>query len=295
MSGNSYWYFGLGAASIILLLCTYLKSNTHRSLLLFLGMVGVGYIIEFVIYILLGSYHYEPNIIRWDAYYDSNMGAIASNLLCLPAIATLIAVFQLRLIWIVGFTALMVGIEWLFIHLGIYYHHWWRIEYSAIGLPFYFWLARVWYPRILFPLRGVLNYVTLLLITGALLGTLQSIPFMFFNSRYYDIGWFDTPSRNTTALTTLIWLFLSPLFVALLLKYQRKYRWIPYVVPVMMMLIIRWILQIAELMYVLVWWDTLYCVVICIVVFIMVRSIQKTLWEGSMKENKRIGSSSSES
>jgi hypothetical protein len=150
-------------------------------------MVGVGYTIEYFAYVLLGSYEYYPKIISRDAYYDSTMGPLASNLLTLPATATFISVFRLNWIWITIFTGLIVGVEWLFSKLGIYRHHWWRFEYTVIGLPVYYSFAKFSFTRLMLPLKGIPHFLTVYLITWALF-TIQFVPLSFFNSRYFNLG-----------------------------------------------------------------------------------------------------------
>ena len=154
INSHSVWYLGLATISLILLAFVYFKTKNYRSLLLYLGMVGVGYMIEFFIYVLLDSYEYDPDIIARDAYYDYNMGAISSNMLTLPVTATLIAVYRLSWIWIAIFTVLIVGIEWLFLKLGIYHHHWWRTAYTGIGLLVYYRFAKFWFTKFMHPFKG---------------------------------------------------------------------------------------------------------------------------------------------
>jgi hypothetical protein len=122
MEFNSYWYLGLAILSILLLIYIYLKTRNTRSLLLFITMVGLGYLIEAVIYNFGHSYQYYPKLIKHDSFYDSNMGAIASNALALPAVATFIAAFRKNWIWILSFISLFAGIEWAFLKLNIYSH-----------------------------------------------------------------------------------------------------------------------------------------------------------------------------
>lgn len=56
MEYNSYWYLGLGILSILLLIYVYKNSRSPRSLLLFIAMIGLGYMIETVIYNFRHSY-----------------------------------------------------------------------------------------------------------------------------------------------------------------------------------------------------------------------------------------------
>jgi hypothetical protein len=115
VSHNSLWYLGLAILCLILLVYVRFKTGSSRSLLLFMTMVGVGYIIEAVIYNFLRSYQYYPKLIKHNAYWSSNMGSIASNALALPVVATFISTFRKNWMWLIVFTGLFAGIEWLFI------------------------------------------------------------------------------------------------------------------------------------------------------------------------------------
>ncbi|HZG14994.1 MAG TPA: hypothetical protein VE710_08250 [Candidatus Bathyarchaeia archaeon] len=61
-------------------------------------------------------------------HLSCNKGAIASYFLTLPATATFIAAFSLNWIWVPIFAAFVAGLKGLFLELGIYHHHWWRLE-----------------------------------------------------------------------------------------------------------------------------------------------------------------------
>ncbi|UJF32484.1 hypothetical protein [Paenibacillus hexagrammi] len=141
MSINAICYVGLASLSVMLLVYVFIRKRNYASLLLFLAMIGFGYIVEYVIYVLLDSYRYYPKLLSHNSYYDSSMGAIASNMLSLPSVATMIASFHMGWIPAIVSAIVFVGIEWGFLRLGIYEHHWWRLMYTGISLPFYFRFA----------------------------------------------------------------------------------------------------------------------------------------------------------
>lgn len=239
-------------------------------------MIGIGYLIEIVIYIFLGSYQYYPKFIAHDPYYDSNTGAIASNALALPAAATFIAVFRLRWIWLIFFTSLFVGIEWLFLNLGIYTHNWWRLAYTALGLPVYFAVAIKLYPLILRPLKGVIHFLILLLIIGPVTGTLHILPIMFFSNRYYRPGWFENQAHDTTAFSAVYYMCASTLLIVMV-KLHWKYEWLKYVLILTVVMIMTIVLKAAGILYSLVWWDPIYYVLLPIVVLIIAEAVNKRL------------------
>ncbi|WP_181438703.1 hypothetical protein [Paenibacillus sambharensis] len=247
--------------------------------MLFLGMVGVSYCIEFVIYILLGSYHYYPGLQKHNAYYDSNIGSGISNFLTLPSSAVIMAVFRKGWLWIAGFTALFAAVEWLFLHLHIYRHNWWSIGYTALGLPFYYLVAKAWFSRMMQPMKGFLLFITLLLITGAVLGTLMFLPIAFFESRTYHIGWFKDLSHDTTAFTTIYWIGLASLYTAIF-SFRWTYAWPKYVISLGILIILMLVLSQAGILRSHVWWDPYYCVLVCLLVLLYLAALRKRLLAG---------------
>jgi hypothetical protein len=253
LNSHSCWYLGLGFISCLLLVHICLKAK-GTALLLFLTLTGFGYLVEYMIYLLLGSYEYDPELILTDTYFDSNMGAIASNMLALPAAATLIAVFHLHWIWVVLMSGLFVGIEWLFLKLGIYTHNWWRLEYTAIGLLFYFSLSKVWYRWLLAPMKGVRSLMILFFIVGAVHGTLLILPIMFFGSRTYTVDWFHNPSRDTTVFTASFYLVSSLLFAAVV-KLRWKYQWLICIAVLLLIIATVSLWKKTGIVQIHVWWD----------------------------------------
>lgn len=257
MEFNSYWYLGLAILSILLLIYVYKKTRSTRCLLLFLIMVGLGYLIEAVIYNFGHSYQYYPKLIKHDTFYDSNMGAIASNALALPVAATFIAALRKNWIWILFFISLFAGIEWAFLKLNIYSHNWWRIGYTSFGLLFYFPIAKLFLQMLSNPLKGKLHSIFLFLSVGPISGSLHIVPIMFFTSRYYELGWFNHRSEDTTAFSAIYYL-CACLFYVWIAKLSWKYKWLKYLITVLLMFIITVVLQKSGILHSLVWWDPWY-------------------------------------
>lgn len=276
MNFNSWWYIGMGVLSLLFLAFVLYRTKSITSLLIFLIMVGVGYIIEFFIYVLFGSYQYFPKIILHNEYYDSNLGAIASNMLALPVAATFIAAFQLSWVWILGITVFFAGVEWMFLKLDLYKHFWWHIAYTAIGLPFYFKMAKVCYVRMKQPLKPAIHYLLLFSITGGILGTLQTIPIIFFNIRSYQPGWFENPSRDTTAFAALFYIGITLLMIMIIrIKWRRS--WLMYVITVTFIFLITISLNTIGIMESYVWWDYLYYMSIHFIGLLIANAVKKRL------------------
>jgi hypothetical protein len=279
ISFNSYFYLGLVFFSLVLLTYTWMKSRSVRSLMHFLAMVGLGYAIEGVIYVLLGSYQYMPEIIQHNSYYDSNLGAVASNTLALPVTATFLSVFRLRWVWIAAFTLLFVGIEWLFLELNIYIHYWWTLGYTALGLPIYYATAKMIYKQLLHPIQGFLHSIILLLMLGAISGTLHILPILFFENRFYEPGWFENSARDTTAFSFLYYSCIS-LICIVLVRLQWIPKWLKYTVMAVLICTVTVILTKVGILHSLIWWDQPYYVLLPCLVLGIGEVVSKRLSNG---------------
>lgn len=283
MEFNSYWYLGLGILSILLLVYVYLKTRNPRSILLFITMVGLGYIIEAVIYNFGHSYQYYPKLIKHNTFYDSNMGAIASNALALPIVATFIAALRKNWIWIIFFVSLFVGIEWTFLKLNLYTHNWWKIDYTVLGLLLvYFPLAKVFYQLLSQPLQGKLHTFFLFLIISPLSASFQFTPVMFFSNRYYELGLFDSRSEDTTAFAAIYYISAC-LFYVLIAKHHWKLKWLKYVLTAIFMYAVNLFLQKVGILHSQVWWDPWYYVILSVFVLKFTVTVSKHLTIGPQK------------
>jgi hypothetical protein len=283
---NSYWYLGLGVLSLILLFYVFIKTKSVRSLFLFLSMVGFGFVIEAVIYNFLHSYQYYPKFIKTDSFYDSNMGAIASNVFALPVVATFIATFRKNWIWILFFVSLFACIEWLFLKLNIYSHYWWQIGFTSIGLPFYFYMAKLLYQKILLPLNGITHSFVLFLILGPISGILHISPIMLIGSRHYLPGWFSDPAEDTTAFAAIFYL-CACLFYVIVAKLKWKFEWMKYVFAALCMWLANFILKKVGILHSYVWWDLWYYILISIVILKLAIVISKQLSIGPISKGAR--------
>lgn len=280
MNINSLCYLGLGFLNIIFLIYVCFKKGIRRSLLLFLAMVGVGYIIEAVIYNFLGSYQYYPKLIKNDEIYDSNMGAIASNALALPVTAAFIATHHKKWLWIVIFTGFFAGIEWLFLKLHIYTHHWWKIGYTSIGLPFYYLFAIILHQKIGPPLKGIIHSFCLFLIVGPFAGSFHILPIMFFSNRYYELGLFEDRAKDTTAFGAIFYLCAS-IFYVVVAKIDFIPRWLKYVLTALCMYSVTILLRKTGILHSLVWWDPWYYILLSLTALWFTEAISKRLAKGS--------------
>jgi hypothetical protein len=273
---NSYWYYALLFLSTCLFCFILFKKRNTHTLFVLLTMIGLGYIIETIIFVFLNSYEYNPNFIQHNRYYDSTLGAFVSNTASLPVVATLIATFHLGWIWIVLFSGLFVGIEWLFLRFHIYSHNWWNLGYTGFGLLFYFAISKVYYKWIVRPSNGFKHYWILYLITSSISASAHVLPIIFFTNRIYSPGWFENSGRDSIALASVFYLSAS-LFYCLMTKLSWRRKWIKYFITGFLMYVVNQLLIKTEILRSLVWWDQLYYVGLSLLLILLTEIIHKRL------------------
>ncbi|MBD3919211.1 hypothetical protein H8B09_10645 [Paenibacillus sp. PR3] len=281
MPNSAYWFLGLSVSSILLLTYTLFHAkSTVRAIFLFLIMTQIAYMIETIIYIFGSSYTYLPGLLKNNAYYDSNMGALTSNLLVIPTAAIIIAVFEWRWKAIAALIVFIGVIEWVFVLLEIYKLNWWRIEYTAGGLVFYFSVAKLLYSRLLRPVNGMFHSLLLFLCIAPIMGTLHILPIMLFMNRSYDPSWFNDPAHDTTACASLYYIVSSCMIVAIM-KLQQGHVWLKYCGIAVFILVLTLELVQTEMLTIHKWWDPWFYCLFPATVYLLLRPISTRLARGA--------------
>ena len=279
MNFHSIWYIALVAASLLLLLYTYYQKKNHPVLYLLIAAIGFGYIIEGIIYNLLHSYEYYPHLLPNNPTYDSNLGAIASNVFVLPVVAVFIATFQKSKRWILFLSLLIIGIEWSFLKLGIYKHNWWRIEFTFFGLiTVYFPMIKLLNRWLQDKQSGVRHYILLFLIISPILGTLHILPIMFFTIRSYHLGWYENVYQDTNAFAAIYYI-CSGLFITTLVRLKWIISWAKCLILIIVLYSISRLFISIGILKISVWWDPYYYSIFPVFVFMFSRGISRKIGE----------------
>ncbi|SEN99296.1 hypothetical protein SAMN05518847_105189 [Paenibacillus sp. OV219] len=194
-------YLSLIIASLLILTIMMVREWKSIILVLHLAFAGMSYIFELVVLVIFKAYDYSPGILK-NNYLDSMFGATVSNFCTVPAVAILIAYYQLRSKWIIYAAVFLGGMDWLFVYLNIYRHHWWTSLYTVVTLLGFFWICRTWMTKIRKG-RPVFQYFTLLLYTFCVS---DSIFFMYLLSgwRRLHFGLYHNPLRDDVMLTVTL-------------------------------------------------------------------------------------------
>jgi hypothetical protein len=227
---NTVSFVVLAALDLATLIYLLVRTRSWLMVFLFLSYVGMIYFFEYVILVCFHSYTYYPHILS-DPYMDSMMGAFISNFLTVPTVGLIMVIFRLRFRWTVIFAALMFGIEWLFLKLGIYEHEWWRLSYSFVAFIFFFWMVGFWADKVKQGNR-FFQYVSLLMFSLSVLNTLAFMR-MLVDIGAFQPGFFDNPKQDDVAFT-VPYAFLKAVLLANAIYWSRKLRWTLAAVAVML-------------------------------------------------------------
>lgn len=197
---NAVPYLILMLLSAMTLTYVLFRTKAYITLVWFLALAGLIYLFEFVILVLFESYTYYPNIIE-NAYYDSMFGALVSNFCAVPVVGITIITLRLRFLWFIGFALFFIGVEWLFLKLGIYEHHWWRLSYTFVFIIVFFWLSRFWANQ---TVQGskLFRYLSMVLFCVSLCNTISFLMLLAGTNDFY-IGWFSNPTRDSVLVSFL--------------------------------------------------------------------------------------------
>lgn len=137
LNKNSKPFIVLLILHLFVLVFTFYKKRDKSYFVLLLSNIGFAYIFEFFVLNLFHAYTYSPNILK-KRQLDNYLGAIFSQAIYVPIVATIITGFRLKWKWKLFFSVYFVIIENLFIRLKIFRNSWWKTSYTFLFLLVFF-------------------------------------------------------------------------------------------------------------------------------------------------------------
>ncbi|MDQ0224315.1 hypothetical protein ACFPRB_16750 [Metabacillus niabensis] len=128
---------------VVMLIYTVRKKNDKSLLVLLFSNIGFAYLFEAVVLNFLRGYTYLPKIVK-NKVHDNILGAVFSQAIYVPIVATFISAFKLNWKWKVLFSTYFSIIERLFIKWKIFRTKWWKTSYTFIFTFVYFFLSDSW-------------------------------------------------------------------------------------------------------------------------------------------------------
>lgn len=197
----------------------------ERRVLVFVMQVsfaGMIYVFESIVLVMLDAYAYHPHILSIP-YLDSIIGAIVSNFISVPAAAVLIAVYQLNWRWKAAVALFFGGIDWAFVQLGVYEHHWWKTPYTIAGIFVFCLIADHWARRVyaggpFYIFTTAVTYTFCLLATASYFVSLTGM-------RLYKSGLFEDPYRDDLFVTVILG-FINAFLIVCAVFWSQRRRWL---------------------------------------------------------------------
>lgn len=143
-----FWYYCVVAIGIIMLIFTMYKKRNFTDLFsFFISVAGLGYLCEVVVLFVFNSYAYKPGVFR-DPIAEDILGHLTCNGFFWGGTAIFVSAFSLNSIWIFLISIVYMLVEVLFIKLGGYEHHWWRLYMTGVGSFVFFIIAQKWFSKL---------------------------------------------------------------------------------------------------------------------------------------------------
>lgn len=193
-------YLILIAAALSLLITTIVQRRQYFVVAMHLSFAGMIYLFEVFVLVIFQGYSYHLELMP-HSHLDSMIGAVASNLITVPAVGIFIAFHQLRWPWMFAFALLLGGMDVLFVHLDIYRHAWWKSYYSVVTAFLFFWICTRWLQRMKEG-RPVTRYLTSILYTFCVIDSMLFIP-MLMGWRRVHFGIYENIERDDVISTVI--------------------------------------------------------------------------------------------
>jgi hypothetical protein len=174
---NKIPFIVLFIIQFIILAFTYYKKRDKSYLVLLFSNIGFAYIFENLVLNLFNGYKYYPSILK-NNQQDNIAGAIFSQAVYVPIMATAISAFRLGWKWKLLFSAYFVLIEYLFLYWKIFRKKWWKTYYTFFFLLIFFNGSDIWH-RLLKMKHPIVKGITSYLSIYAYIITTLFIPAIF--------------------------------------------------------------------------------------------------------------------
>lgn len=193
---NAYWYLGLIVIGFLLLSFTLWKKKDIRLLVLHFCLSGIIHPFELTALLLHPGYRIMPGMLG-NEWFDGVEGAFVSDFFVVPSTAVMVAAFDLKPVWMLLIASFIMGIEWLFVSLGIYEQYWWKTIYTGIGIMIYFYIGKKIWSTI--RLNNLNRYALLLILYfsfSIVHNILTFTPAVRFHKYQFEAGWFPDPALD---------------------------------------------------------------------------------------------------
>jgi hypothetical protein len=139
------WYYCVVAIGLIMITITMFKKKNFADLFsFFLSFAALGYLCEVLVLFVLGSYQYKPGVFN-DFVAEDIFGHLLLNGFFWGGTAIFVAAFSLNSLWVLLISIAYMLVEFFFLKVGAYEHHWWKLYMTGAGAFVIFTIAKKWF------------------------------------------------------------------------------------------------------------------------------------------------------
>ncbi|TYR79842.1 hypothetical protein FZC66_11910 [Priestia megaterium] len=216
---HSIPFFILITTSVLIFFSVLLHTKDKKLIILLFFMIGMAYTLEYVILVLFNSYQYDPNFTS-NEYFDNLFGSLTSQAFTFPIMAVFVAAYQLKFRYIIFISLMFMGIEELFIHLGLYKQHWWKTIYTGIFMTIGFMIAKVWYVWLSERFSKWIHFTTLYLSMTAVNTTIMLCLIAMLHTHTFQVEWFQSDTRDLVNINTIYVYGLTLLYIWAVIRHS---------------------------------------------------------------------------
>ncbi|MED3988842.1 hypothetical protein ACRPLQ_12845 [Priestia sp. TRN 1309] len=195
-------FFALIIISTAVLLTVFIRKKDKRLVVLLFFIIGMAYVLEYVVFVLFESYEYDPDFMT-NEYFDNLFGSLTSQTFAFPIMAMVVAAYQLKFRYILIISAMFMGIEELFLHWDIYTHHWWKTIYTGVLMTIGFSISKIWYVWLTERYMTFVHYATFFLGMLAITSTIMFLLLAYFHNNWFYTGWFASATHDSVNATMI--------------------------------------------------------------------------------------------
>ncbi|HYF82504.1 MAG TPA: hypothetical protein VEB00_05705 [Clostridia bacterium] len=271
-----FWYICLTVIGVgIAAFAIYTKRHAFKISTLavfYLFTASVTWIGEFTVLGIFDSYAYKPGI-STDPWAENLVGHLFLNVSMFPAAALLMVTYSLGYLGVSLITAAFILIEYLFVKLGIYEHHWWKYYMSGINTVVFLVIVTKWFAKIKHAQYNIPRLFTFYFVGFLIIHTPAPL-LLLLGKQYYSLGLIDKIVGNMYR-SSIIFIFSYHLieiaFLVFFVCVLDKWYW--KLVPFIIAIVGQRILAKMNILIFMEGWKLIYTIIIytvCLAAFILI-------------------------
>lgn len=129
-------YAGIAVISVVIAaFAIYKKRDIYKVstlIVFYIFAAAITWVGEFIVLGFFDAYAYKTDLLA-DPWAQNLIGHLLLNTTMFPAAAVLMVACSFKYRWIFSAAVVFIFIEYLFVKLGIYEHHWWQYYMSVVN------------------------------------------------------------------------------------------------------------------------------------------------------------------